>query len=265
MDSSQVLRAIHRIQRKPVFILAILLITFHTVYFHDSLHIVPFGEKAFSPNPPKTVPTREPTRALSPEIQSPPLYDNRPVDGPGDHDYPPDAAPTPYIAICMAIKNQALDLQEFFVHHYHHLGIRRFYIMDDGSDPPLSTFSYPGVPHDALTFVLQDPSARSEGHSEQVAIYARCMERYGRRHKWIAFLDGDEFLETPGDETLGEILQELERNETVGALAVNWKMHSSSGLLTRPASTRKVFVHCVWDDPDKGGQDSDNRHVKVIV
>jgi len=35
---------------------------------------------------------------------------------------PKDAVSTDeYVAICMAIKNQARDLPEFFVHHYHHL------------------------------------------------------------------------------------------------------------------------------------------------
>lgn len=30
-----------------------------------------------------------------------------------------------YVAICLAIKDQRLDLPEFLIHHYHHLGIRR--------------------------------------------------------------------------------------------------------------------------------------------
>lgn len=45
-----------------------------------------------------------------------------------------------YVAVCIAVKDVANDLVEFFVHHYHHMGIRRFYVMDDGSEPPLSDF-----------------------------------------------------------------------------------------------------------------------------
>ena len=31
-----------------------------------------------------------------------------------------------YVAICMAVKDQSLDLPEWLIHHYHHLGVRRF-------------------------------------------------------------------------------------------------------------------------------------------
>ncbi len=57
-----------------------------------------------------------------------------------------------YVAMRMAVKDQDLDLPEFFIHHYHHVGIRRFYIMDDGSDPPLSSITNYGVPNSVLTF-----------------------------------------------------------------------------------------------------------------
>ena len=171
---------------------------------------------------------------------------------------------TSYIAFCMAVKDQGPDLEEYFVHHYYHHGITRFYIMDDGSDPPLSSFEYPGVPRSILTFVYQDQAIR--GHDTQVDIYASCQRDYGHLHTWIAYLDADEFLETPGNETLREILEDFEADDTVGALAMNWKMHGSSGLLTRPESVRKSFVDCVSDrDEDTHGGLTDNRHVKVIV
>jgi len=170
-----------------------------------------------------------------------------------------------YVAICMAVKDQALDLPEFFIHHYHHIGIRRFYVMDDGSQPPLSSIPDYGIPRTALTFDYQDPNARSPGHSQQLRIYERCLEKYGEKHTWMAFIDSDEFFETPGNETLRQILTKLDANPKVGALGVNWQMHTSSGLLKRPKSARKSFVHCLWDDPENGGVNSNNTHVKSIV
>lgn len=169
----------------------------------------------------------------------------------------------------MAVKNQGPELREFFVHHYHHIGIRRFYIMDDGSDPPLYTFEYPGIPRSALSFVLQDPTNRAsrvaDGRFEQLAIYARCIEDYRSLHTWMAFIDNDEFFEMTSNDTLREILEAFEGNDTVGALAVNWRMHSSSGLLKQPESARKSFVNCITDEPDDTGTSSYNTHVKVIV
>ncbi len=132
---------------------------------------------------------------------------------------PHDAIPADeYVAVCMSVKDQSLDLIEFFVHHYHHMGIRRFYVMDDGSDPPLSSFEYPGIPRSALTFTWMDPQHRV-GYM-QLRFYIWCIERYSKSHEWIAFLDGDEFLETPGPESLTEILESFEGNDTVGALGV---------------------------------------------
>lgn len=122
-----------------------------------------------------------------------------------------------YVAVCMSVKDQSLDLQEFFTHHYHHMGIRRFYVMDDGSDPPLSSFEYP-IPREALTFTWQDPASRSE--TMQIRFYIWCLERYSDKHPWMAFIDADEFLDTPGPESLTQILETFEKNETVGALGI---------------------------------------------
>jgi hypothetical protein len=170
-----------------------------------------------------------------------------------------------YVAICMAVKDQALNLPEFLIHHYHYVGIRRFYIMHDGSEPPLSSITDYGVPNSVLTFEWQDQNSRGGGHSQQLLIYSRCTEHYGAKHTWIAFLDGDEFLETTGNKTLKEILTKFEEDDGIGALGVNWQMHTSSGLLKRPESARKSFVECIWDDEENGGKNSNNTHVKSIV
>jgi hypothetical protein len=244
----------------------------------------------FAPNPAKNyIESESPPDAIPvPEevpVQDPPVEvtdeEEPPVDGdvdpettgeePPSIDAPsPAHAPAPlpreeYIAICMAVKDQSLDLPEFFIHHYHHIGIRRFYVMDDGSNPPLSSVDDYKIPRSALTFNYQDPATRSPGHAQQLRIYERCLEKYGNRHTWMAFIDSDEFFETPGDETLTQILNELDASPDVGALGVNWQMHTSSGLLTRPESARKSFVDCIWDDPENGGANSNNTHVKSIV
>lgn len=102
----------------------------YTFFFQENLNIAEIGGGTVTSNTPGTVPTPIPL----PDIQD----DTLPliVDGPEDHDFPPDGAPSAYIAICMAVKNQGPNLTEYFVHHYHHLGIGQFYIMDDGFDPP---------------------------------------------------------------------------------------------------------------------------------
>jgi hypothetical protein len=147
-----------------------------------------------------------------------------------------------YVAVCMAVKDQHLDLQEFFIHHYHHLGIRRFYIMDDGSEPPLSSHKDYGIPRKHLTFHYYSRKDRVKGMQHHV--YDTCISLYRDRHTWMAFLDADEMLEMTGEETLREMLKRWEWDRSVGALAVNWKTHGSNGLLMRPESARKAFTDC---------------------
>jgi hypothetical protein len=159
------------------------------------------------------------------------------------HRMHPEDSKEEYAAICMAVKDQHLDLPEFLIHHYHHLGIRRFYIMDDGSDPPLSTFKDYGIPREHLTFHYWN---RTTDHvpDMQDHIYDACMTLYRDKHVWMAFIDADEMLEMTGEETLTEMLKRLEKDRSVGALGVSWKTHSSNRLLTRPASMRKAFTDC---------------------
>ncbi|KAK8020568.1 hypothetical protein PG990_005706 [Apiospora arundinis] len=67
------------------------------------------------------------------------------------------------------------------------------------------------------------------------------------------------------EETLESILRELEPLPHVGALGVNWQMHTSNGRLTRAASVRAAYTQCIYDDAAHAGAGSDNRHIKSIV
>ncbi|KAL8708071.1 MAG: hypothetical protein Q9220_007003 [cf. Caloplaca sp. 1 TL-2023] len=181
--------------------------------------------------------------------------------GSRDPNRPPPIPPPDneeYVAICMAVRDQHRELPELLQHHYHHLGVRRFYIMDDGSQPPLSGKDY-GIPASVLTFDYFYPHEHVQ--SMQYHIYNECNTRYGSRHKWIGYLDADEYLEMTGNQTLVEFLQMFEHNEKIGAVGVNWKTHTSGGLLKRPPEgCRKAFTECIIDDPKQ-----DNKHIKSFV
>lgn len=171
------------------------------------------------------------------------------------------------IAICLSIKDQYADLAEWLVHHYNHHGIRRFYIMDDGSMPPLSERKYNNIINEkAITHRYYLRTLRTA--FPQMQMYHECMRLYGHAHKWIGFLDVDEFLEAKAPYNLHSMLQHLDHNYTVGALAVNWKMHNSNGLLHRAEDgVRKSYTSCLSEDPIDHGEDwgSSNQHIKVFV
>ncbi|KAB8294784.1 hypothetical protein EYC80_006746 [Monilinia laxa] len=150
-----------------------------------------------------------------------------------------------YVSVCMAVKDQGLDLPEWFVHHYYHLGIKRFYIMDDGSDPPLSEMEDLGIPREHVTFQYFSKSEHTMYMQEYV--YNVCVEKYRSNHTWMAFLDADEYLEMTGKEDLNQFLEKFENDKRVGAVYPSWMTHSSAGLLKRPKSVRKAYIDCIWD------------------
>ena len=176
-----------------------------------------------------------------------------------------------YVAFCVAHRNQRSDLAEFFKHHYHHHGIRRFYIMDDQSSPPLSSFVEDwGIPRSMLSFQYYDKQAQHRDKVMQTHIYSECARLYGSQHTWMAFVDADEFFEARKEgETLTSILREFGERDEIGALGVNWRLHSSANLTKRPDSMRKGFTSCVGDPEvlplDQLPDYKDNRLIKSVV
>ncbi|EQL00842.1 hypothetical protein G6O67_005415 [Ophiocordyceps sinensis] len=169
-----------------------------------------------------------------------------------------------YLAICLAVKDQGLDLPEWLQHHYHHMGVGKFYIMDDASQPPMSSFADTlGIPASAVEFHHNTASERVP--SMQHALYQKCSELGGDKHEWMAFIDADEFLDAPGPETLRDVLKGFEPIQVIGAVGVSWRMHTSNGQQVRQPSVRKAFTECIFDDEEHHGEGSDNRHVKSIV
>jgi Glycosyl transferase family 2 len=165
----------------------------------------------------------------------------RPLPPPDDEEY---------MAVCMLIRNQAMDMPEVLAHHYYHLGIRRFYIMDDGSDPPLSTIDY-GIPSSAITFNLMPPHDRTKKWM-QLGVYDECHRKWGSKHTWMGFIDTDEYLEITDPDpnvTLKTILTTLAQNNTIGALAINWLVHTSAGHKQRQESNRASYNDCLADSP----------------
>ncbi|KAI5478130.1 hypothetical protein MNV49_005394 [Pseudohyphozyma bogoriensis] len=179
-----------------------------------------------------------------------------------------------YLGICLAVKGQTFDLPEWLRHHYYHVGVKNFYIFDDGTKPPIMdqlTDAELGIPRGAITYTYITEETRRNWRFPQLAIYNECMQRFGRYHGWLALLDADELLEMT-DHTLAiqPFLRSLEsikneKNESIGALGVQWITHNSNGVTEKPERglMRRSFTSCEADPAEGGTQD--NLHVKVIV
>ncbi|KAL9134123.1 MAG: hypothetical protein Q9175_004694 [Cornicularia normoerica] len=220
---------------------------------------------------PANIPPEE--ASVSSPDSEPSLEDAGPIPNSLTVAFPPlpPADDEEYVSLCLAIKDQPSELDEFLVHHYYHHGIRRFYVMDDGSNPPLSYSINFGilpfaVPRSAVTFIYI-PRVPDRPQPFQHTIYADyCMKNFSERHTWMGFFDADEFLEMRREVTLLDWLHKWEKNDTVGGLSVNWIVHNSGGRRNRPQSdSRKAFGHCVVDGPDGKNANAENSHVKTFV
>ncbi|KAL6718196.1 hypothetical protein ACLMJK_004284 [Lecanora helva] len=169
-----------------------------------------------------------------------------------------------YLAICLLVKDDPLELREFFTHHYHHHGIRRFYIYDDGSNPALAEHldidSY-NVPNDVLSFTYIDPSSVPDDDrpSLQDRTMERCIRDHGSKHHWMGLLDPDEYVEMRHAEfpLLLDWLKHWEEMDVgkdkdnnplkgVGALAISWLPHSSNSLVEIPSTGfRSAYRECI--------------------
>ena len=124
------------------------------------------------------------------EAAPPPEYDgSAPSYFIPDIELPFEDAPNPplpqaddeqYVAFCLVVRNQSIDMPEFFIHHYHHHGIRKFYVYDDGTVPQLAEKPYIdswGIPDEAIDFTYIDPEDVTVRKRLQADLYTDCAKR----------------------------------------------------------------------------------------
>lgn len=164
----------------------------------------------------------------------------------------------PSVALCVAIKDQAVDVREWITYH-RAIGVSKFYIWDTGSKPPLLEAIEDFV-HEGLVHYQFDDKVRPKAgtHGPQVALYDRCLKRWGKDHAFMGFIDTDEFLMIrDGTATLPDLLKDYTGH---GGLVVNWEVFGSGGLVLRPKGN-SLMSYWRCSPPNH----PENTHVKSIV
>jgi hypothetical protein len=132
--------------------------------------------------------------------------------------------PKPYLSICAIYRNEAEDLREWI--EFHRLvGVERFFLYNNRSTDKHLEVLAPYV--EDGTAVLHD-WPRFPG---QVEAYNHCLAEHRHDSRWIAFLDLDEFLFSPTDLPVSDVLADYEQFPGLG---VNWMMFGTSGHRSRP-------------------------------
>jgi hypothetical protein len=145
----------------------------------------------------------------------------------------------PRLAIGAIVRNEGPYLLEWIAFH-RVLGVERFFVADNGS-----TDEGPEILAglDALGLVRLLPFPGRPDGGPQLPAYAAILRRHGGEADWIAFIDADEFLlPAAGLASLPALLAGPCADPLVGAVAVNWALYGSAGLLrTAPAPVIERF------------------------
>ena len=160
--------------------------------------------------------------------------------------------PSPSVAICAVVRDQNDDLQEW-VEHHRSIGVHKFYIYDNGSNPPASDVLLKHITAGVVTCTTIPDGAN--GTNAQFNAYNMCLTTYSSFHGFLGFIDVDEFVTIALRRvTISSILSLY--TDYVG-LSLNWKIYGSSGHDSRPAGgMQQNYCTC------EPGYD---KHTKVFV
>ncbi len=176
------------------------------------------------------------------------------------------------LAIGAIFKNEAPYLAEWIGFHAR-MGVEHFFLYDnDSTDDWHAAIEASGRRRQVTLLSCPGPAA-------QARAYRDCLERFGRKADWIAFIDCDEFLFSPDGTALPAVLDGFRDHPAVG---VNWMVFGTGGHQERPAGlvTRnyvrrgRTDVVVAYDaylkapglDPARAGSYWPmNSHVKSIV
>lgn len=154
-------------------------------------------------------------------------------------------------AVCLFARDEERDLAEWIAYQLA-IGFHACLIYDNESrdrTPEIVT-SFGTCGHDVRLIPWDNTGKAAQG-----ACYADCITRFGREFDWIAFVDADEFIVPEVD-----IPTLLLARDAHDAIALNWLMFGSSGLVERPpGSLVETFTRRARDDLPA------NRTVKSIV
>jgi hypothetical protein len=155
------------------------------------------------------------------------------------------------IAVCLFVRDEDRDIAEWLAFQYAS-GFDTCIIYDNGTGPEsCRVFGAFKRRHDLR--VINWPTVEKNAQTDS---YADCLARFGSEFDWIAFIDADELI-VPDH---GSIREFLEQKTDAAAVAINWSIFGSGGIISRPTGLMSAtFTRRSRSDFYV------NKHVKSIV
>ncbi|XP_068666289.1 glycosyltransferase family 92 protein RCOM_0530710-like [Aristolochia californica] len=151
----------------------------------------------------------------------------------------------PYnLCVCTMVRNQAKFLHEWIMYHAR-VGVERWFIYDNNSDDGLESVarSLDGLGYNVS--VHDWPWIKT-----QEAGFAHCALRARDTCEWVGFIDVDEFLHLPSNETVHDVLKN-HSDPWVGELRTSCLSFGPSGLKRAPLEGVTVGYSCRMAAPER--------------
>lgn len=174
-----------------------------------------------------------------------------------------DDFPEGYFALCTVAKDQHKDIREW-VEYNRHIGVRRIYLYDHRSSVPMRDLLSDFLQSGLVQYNYFNPANNTRipgqfASTDQYAAYQDCFTKHRKQHRFIGFLDVDEFV-VFHDSFVENVDTLLKAYEPYGGLALNWVMFGGGGHIRRPIGGALVnYVHCLPLNH------TDHNQVKVIA
>ena len=140
-----------------------------------------------------------------------------------------------YLSIIAMFKNEAHVMQEWLEHHIGH-GVDHFYLINDHSEDNVEA-----ITSQYASFITNIRPPNKNNQFRQTGVYKSVMTKILARNEsqWVAIIDLDEFLYSPQERDVKNILKQ---HESLGVIGLNWVWFGSSGNVEQPASVIQGFT-----------------------
>ena len=145
-------------------------------------------------------------------------------------------------SICIIVKDEGPYIKEWLDYHKK-IGFQHFYIYDNNNNPE----DLKAIENRKDCTIIKFP-----GIAKQVSAYQHFATHFSHQTKWIAFIDGDEFIVPSKHNNINDFIAEYGHLKSI---AINWKLFTSNNHIKKP----KGLVTANYT------QSAFNNHVKLIL
>lgn len=132
------------------------------------------------------------------------------------------------LALVVIVKDEAPYIEEWIKFHARQ-GVTHFIVYDNGSTDNLHEVLKPCTESGLVTYQVM------KGKARQLDAYNKAIHDYGRKFKYMGFIDADEFVFTRKNVSLYDFVDEfMHSHPNAGGIGINWCVFGSNGHLTKP-------------------------------